>query len=110
MRYASIVLFALLATPSCAQQHANVPKIRFESVPNYFKYPSEMNLGELTGVTVNSKGHVVMASRSGNGGSLFNAAASQLIPVRIVSQDLNEPKGCPNIRDANKNEQRRAWD
>jgi hypothetical protein len=75
----SIVLFAavLAAAPLVAQQ--KIPEIRFESVPDYFQYPAEMNLGELSGVAVNSKGHVFMISRSNTSGPIFNAIATQLL-------------------------------
>lgn len=76
-RLCMTVLFTLLAAPAFAQQ--SVPEIPFESVPNYFKYSPDMNLGELSGVAVNSKGRVVMISRSGNNGPLFGAAATQLL-------------------------------
>jgi len=74
----SIILFAaVLAAPLVAQP--KIPEIRFESVPDYFQYPSEMNLGELSGVAVNSKGHVFMISRSNTSGPIFNAIATQLL-------------------------------
>ena len=48
-------------------QPINVPKIPFESVPDYFKYPATMNLGEVLAVAVNSKGHVLMLNHPGSG-------------------------------------------
>jgi hypothetical protein len=75
---ATIVLLApLFAGPSFAQP--SVPEIPFDSVPDYFKYPAEMNLGELSGVAVNSKGHVFMVSRSNISGPAFGALATQLL-------------------------------
>jgi hypothetical protein len=74
---ALVTLAAFLAAPVIAQQE--VPEIRFESVPDYFQYPAEMNLGEMSGVAVNSKGHVFMLSRSNISGPAFNALATQVL-------------------------------
>ena len=53
-------LIALIAAPVFvdAQQPDNraAPVIPFVSVPNYLKYPPEMNLGEILAVAENSKG------------------------------------------------------
>ena len=67
----------LLAWPTLAQQ--NVPAIPFTSVANYPNLPAGMNLGEVAGVAVNSKGHVFVFSRSNSAtGPAFGAAAAQL--------------------------------
>jgi len=67
----------LLATPAFAQ---SVPEIQFDSVPNYPNLPKGMNLGEVPGVAVNSKGHVYVFTRSNSAtGSAFAPAAAQLL-------------------------------
>ena len=71
------VVLSLVAVPAFAQQ--SVPEIPFESVPDYFQYPAEMNLGEMSGVAVNSKGHVFMLSRSNVSGPLYNSIATQVL-------------------------------
>jgi hypothetical protein len=58
---------------------AQVPEIKFDSVPNFFKLPPDMNFGEMAGVAVNSKGHVFIFSRSDTTGPAFGAAAAQLL-------------------------------
>ena len=72
-----------LVTLASAQQaqNANVPRIPFESVPDYFKYSAQMNLGELLGVAVNSKGRVVILSHPGSAtsGPLYGNATTQLL-------------------------------
>jgi hypothetical protein len=68
---------ALLATPLLAQQ--SPPEIPFDSVADYFKYPAEMNLGEMGSVAVNSQKHVFMVSRSNVSGPLFGSIATQLL-------------------------------
>src|SRR6266403_104135 len=45
-------LLALASTPVLAQE---VPQIPYESVPNLLKLPTDMYLGEVAGVAVNSK-------------------------------------------------------
>jgi DNA-binding beta-propeller fold protein YncE len=72
-----VTLPALVGAPALAQQ--SPPEIPFESVPDYFQYPAAMNLGEMSGVAVNSKGHVFMLSRSNISGPAFNALATQVL-------------------------------
>jgi len=42
----------------------NVPEIPFESVPNFFKMPPNLYLGEGIGIATNSKGHIFIFTRS----------------------------------------------
>jgi len=48
-----------------AKAKATTPEIPFESVPNFFKLPAGLYLGEGTGIATNSKGHVFVYTRSG---------------------------------------------
>jgi DNA-binding beta-propeller fold protein YncE len=78
--YFLILVFALFASPVVAQQAA--PEIAFDSVPNFLKFPdgSGMNLGEVPGVAVNSKGHVFVFTRSNSaGGPAYAPSAAQLL-------------------------------
>ena len=77
MKRLFIILFALLAAPVFAQQ--SVPDLPFISVPDFFKYPPEMNLGEMVSVAVNSKGHIFMLSHSNISGPAYNPIASQVL-------------------------------
>ena len=52
---------AALAARAKAQ---NVPDIPFDSVPNFFKMPPNLYLGEGIGVASNSKGHIFIYTRS----------------------------------------------
>src|ERR1700688_3094638 len=71
------LLSALLASPLFAQQTA--PELAFDSVPNFFKLPPNMNFGEVPGVAVNSKGHVFVFTRSNSAnGPAYAPAAAQL--------------------------------
>src|SRR5258706_7527161 len=66
----STILAVLLGAGSAfAQAKAtaqNVPEIQYESVPNFFKLPAGLYLGEAIGVATNSKGHVFVYTRSAN--------------------------------------------
>jgi len=78
-RIAIGVLFALCAFPILRAQQA-VPEIPFDSVPNLFKLPPELNFGEDAGVALNSKGHIFVYTRSNSAtGSAYGGAASQLL-------------------------------
>jgi DNA-binding beta-propeller fold protein YncE len=70
-------LLLLSIAPSMAQQA--VPEIPFDSVPNPLKLPTDLYLGEVTGVAVNSKGHVFVFSRGNTTGPAYAAAAAQLL-------------------------------
>jgi hypothetical protein len=66
----------LLASPALAQD--SVPQIPFNgSAP--LKLPKDLYLGEVTGVAVNSKGHVFVLSRGNTTGPAYAAAAAQLL-------------------------------
>ena len=48
-----------------AKARATTPEIPFDSVPNFYKLPAGLYMGEGTGVATNSKGHVFLFTRSG---------------------------------------------
>src|SRR5215210_461514 len=87
-----IVLFALsvlLAVPSFAQQ--SVPEIPFDSVPDFLKLPPGMNLGEVPGVAVNSKGHLFVFTRSNSAsGPAYAPAAAQLLEFGAKGEFIRE--------------------
>ena len=73
-----LLILIAVAWQALAQQ--SVPAIEFTSVPNYPNLPPGMNLGEVAGVAINSKGHVFVFSRSNSAtGPAFGAAAAQLL-------------------------------
>src|ERR1700716_443029 len=61
----------LLLNPAA---HAQV--IQFDSVPDPLKLPRDLHFGEVTGVAVNSKGHVFVLSRGNTSGPAYAAAAA----------------------------------
>jgi DNA-binding beta-propeller fold protein YncE len=70
---------SLLLAAVCAHAQDAVPTIRFDSVRDPIKMPKDMHLGEVTGVAVNSKGHVFVFSRGNTTGPAYGAAAAQLL-------------------------------
>src|SRR5438552_13933645 len=72
-------LFLFLVAVSLFAQQAPVPEIAYRSVPNFFKLPADLYFGEVTGVAVNSKGHVFVFSRGNTTGPAYGAAAAQLL-------------------------------
>src|SRR2546426_4866448 len=66
----------LLASPVLAQEA--VPLIPFDG-SDPLKLPKDLYLGEVTGVAVNSKGHVFVLSRGNTTGPAYAAAAAQLL-------------------------------
>src|SRR5205814_8367549 len=78
MKRTLIALVALLGAASAyAQQPAEIP---FEGSINFLKLPADMNVGEVSGVAVNSKGDVAIFTRSNSaGGPAYGATASQVL-------------------------------
>jgi len=74
----SILFFVILAGLIFGQQ-SNVPEIKYRSVPDFLKLPSNMYLGEVAGVALNSKGHIFVLSRGNSSGPAYGAAAAQLL-------------------------------
>jgi hypothetical protein len=77
MKHWVAVAMATLCTGLLAQ--TTVPVISFDSVPNVLKLPKDIHLGEVTGVAVNSKGHIFVLSRGNTTGPAYAAAAAQLL-------------------------------
>src|SRR5258708_5435976 len=79
----------LLVAPSAFAQQA-VPTIAFDSVPNPLKLPPNMYFGEVSGVSVNSKGHVFALSRGNSNGPAYAAAATQLLEFDAQGKFIRE--------------------
>ena len=90
MKRIAITLVALLgAATSYAQQP--VPEIPFEGNINFLKLPPDMNVGEVSGVAVNSKGDVAIFTRSNSaGGPAYGATASQVLLFDKTGKFLRE--------------------
>ena len=95
-RYIPVLpVLLMLLSPALGAQQAP-PEIPFDSVPNFFKLPPDLNFGEVGGVAVNSKGHVFVFTRSNSaGGPAYGATAAQLLEfgpdgkfIREIGKDL----------------------
>jgi hypothetical protein len=84
----SPVVFLILALASAQPQH--VSEIRYQSVPNFLKLPSDTYLGEVAGVAVNSKGNVFVFSRGNSTGPAYGASAAQLLEFDAQGKFLRE--------------------
>jgi sugar lactone lactonase YvrE len=83
------LLIALCATTLEAQQA--VPEIPFDSVPNLFKLPPDLNFGEDAGVALNSKGHIFVYTRSNSAtGAAYGGSASQLLEFDQTGKFVRE--------------------
>ena len=56
-----------------------VPEIRYTATADFLKMPADLYLGEVSGVAVNSKGHVFVFSRGNTTGPAYGAAGAQLL-------------------------------
>jgi hypothetical protein len=73
------LLAALLVVSTGAFAQDAVPEIPFDSVPNLLKLPPDLYLGEVSGVALNSKGHIFIYSRGNSTGPAYAATAAQLL-------------------------------
>ena len=78
-----------LAAPrfACAD---DIPAIAFESVPNLLHLPPDLYLGEVSGVAVNSAGHIFVLHRGNSTGPAYGAAAAQLLEFDANGDYLRE--------------------
>jgi DNA-binding beta-propeller fold protein YncE len=81
-------LIVLLCTPALAQQQP--PAIAFDSAPDPLKLPDNLYLGEVSGIAVNSSGHIFVLSRGNSTGPAYAAAATQLLEFDADGNYLRE--------------------
>jgi DNA-binding beta-propeller fold protein YncE len=88
-RLSGFLALCLVLAPLQAIAQA-VPEIPFDSTPNPLKLPPNLNLGEVSGVAVNSRRHVFVFSRGNTTGSAYNASAAQLLEFGPDGKFLRE--------------------
>ena len=88
MRWLGFVF--LLAACSLSAQTSVVPEIQYRSVPDFLHLPTDLYLGEVTGVAVNSKGHIFVFSRGNTTGPAYGAAAAELLEFGSDGEFLRE--------------------
>ncbi|HEY7336352.1 MAG TPA: peptidyl-alpha-hydroxyglycine alpha-amidating lyase family protein [Bryobacteraceae bacterium] len=76
---ASLGVGALSSAAFAADLGGPVPEIKFDSVPDFFKFPNDLHLGEASGVAVNSKKHIFIFSRGNTTGPAYAATAAQVL-------------------------------
>lgn len=74
-----LTLSLLLVACSVLAQQAPPPEIHYRSVPDFLKLPTDLYFGEVSGVAVNSKGHIFVFSRGNTTGPAYGASAAQLL-------------------------------
>lgn len=78
----ALIRIALLL-PLCISAFAqsSAPEIPYESVPNFLRTTPDRNFGEILGVAVNSKGHVLVLNHPGsaNLGPIWSNSTTQLL-------------------------------
>jgi sugar lactone lactonase YvrE len=75
----TLLALVLALAGSTLAQSSSVPEIPYRSVPDFLKLPPNMYLGEVSGVAVNSKGHVFVFHRGNTSGPAYSAAGAQLL-------------------------------
>ncbi|HEV2489106.1 MAG TPA: peptidyl-alpha-hydroxyglycine alpha-amidating lyase family protein [Candidatus Acidoferrales bacterium] len=85
-----IVVVLLVIAGSVFAQESPVPEISYRSVPDFLKLPADLYFGEVSGVAVNSKGHVFVFSRGNSMGPAYGAAAAQLLEFDADGRYLRE--------------------
>jgi len=90
MRNIVMVLAFFLFAPLALFAQDAAPEIPFDSVPNVLKLPPNLYLGEVSGVAVNSKGHIFVFSRGNSTGPAYAASAAQLLEFAPNGEFIRE--------------------
>nr|WP_294508218.1 peptidyl-alpha-hydroxyglycine alpha-amidating lyase family protein [uncultured Rhodopila sp.] len=88
LRTAAMIAGVTIAASSAPAQ--TVPQIAFDSVPNPLHLPADHYFGEVSGVAVNSQGHIFAFSRGNTTGPAYGAAAAQLLEFAPDGQFIRE--------------------
>jgi len=88
----TLILLATACLPASyvLAQQSSVPEIPFQSVPDFLKLPNNMYLGEVSGVAVNSQGHIFVFHRGNTTGPAYAAAGAQLLEFDHEGNFLRE--------------------
>jgi DNA-binding beta-propeller fold protein YncE len=90
MKPGILLLFVFLLVGSSFGQSFSVPEIPYRSVPDFLKLPPDLYLGEVSGVAVNSKGHIFVFPRGNTNGPAYGASAAQLLEFSGDGRFLRE--------------------
>ncbi len=85
------VTCSTLAVAQPAPAVVDVPQIPFDADTQFLKFSPDMNLGEVLGVAINSKGRIVVLNHPGNNnGPLYSNASTQLLEFDARGKFLRE--------------------
>ena len=86
----AIGLAAQTQSPPAPQ--TNVPAIPFDSATDFLKISPDQNFGEVLGIAVNSKGHVVVLNHPGsaNAGPMYGNSSTQLMEFDQAGKFVRE--------------------
>jgi DNA-binding beta-propeller fold protein YncE len=87
MKFVLATTLLAFAAAAFAQQPAEIP---FDANISFLKTPPDIYFGEVSGVAVNSKGHVFAFSRGGTTGPAYAAAAAQLFEFDATGKFIRE--------------------
>ena len=75
-----------------AQRHEGAPLIPFDSLTDALKYSADMNVGEVLGVAISSKGRIALLNHPGSAtsGPLYGNATTQLLEFDQNGRFLRE--------------------
>lgn len=86
----AVLVVLAAAAPSVGRAQTAIPQIAFDANIDFLKLPDNLYLGEVSGVAVNSKGHVFVFSRGSTAGPAYGAAAAQLLEFGPDGQYIRE--------------------
>ena len=85
-----LLLLILLLTPTLVLAQTAVPEIKVDASVDFLKLPPDLHFGEVSGIAVNSKGHIFVFSRGGTTGPAYGASAAQLLEFDRTGKYLRE--------------------
>jgi streptogramin lyase len=85
-----LICLSMLFLSMTAAAQTSVPQIAFDSAPDVLKMPKDLYLGEVSGVAVDSKGHIFVFSRGNTTGPAYAAAAAQLLEFDATGKFIRE--------------------
>ncbi len=90
MKSSIALVFLLICAISNAQ--TNIPEIPFESIPNFLRTTPDRNFGEILGVAINSRGHIVVLNHPGsaNFGPIWSNTSTELLEYDASGNFLRE--------------------
>ncbi len=90
MRMKPLLACLALSLPALALAQSEVPEIPFDSVPDFLKLPTDLYLGEVAGIAVNSRHHIFVFTRGNTTGPAYGAAAAELLEFDASGKYLRE--------------------